>query len=41
MAAAKDLYEDGIKTSMQQWGITDNTAIQNYIKWHINANCLS
>ena len=28
---AKDLYEDGIKTSMQQWGITDNTEIDNYI----------
>ncbi|MEP6681866.1 MAG: SusD/RagB family nutrient-binding outer membrane lipoprotein [Parafilimonas sp.] len=28
---AKDLYEDGIKTSMQQWNITDNTEINNYI----------
>ena len=27
---AKDLYEQGISTSLQQWGITDNTAIQNY-----------
>jgi Susd and RagB outer membrane lipoprotein len=28
---AKDLYEAGITTSMKQWGITDNTAIQNYL----------
>ncbi|HVY73737.1 MAG TPA: SusD/RagB family nutrient-binding outer membrane lipoprotein [Puia sp.] len=27
----QDLYETGITTSLQQWGITDNTAIQNYI----------
>lgn len=29
---AKDLYEQGITTSMQQWGIDDNTTIQNYIQ---------
>lgn len=28
---AKQLYEDGITNSMKQWGITDNTVIQNYI----------
>jgi len=28
---AKELYENGIRNSMIQWGITDNTAIQNYI----------
>jgi hypothetical protein len=28
---AKALYEQGIAISMQQWGITDNTAIQDYI----------
>lgn len=28
---AKELYEAGITTSMNQWGITDNTVIQNYI----------
>jgi hypothetical protein len=27
---AKDLYNMGITTSMQQWGISDNTVIQNY-----------
>lgn len=30
-ATAKELYELGIKTSMNQWGITDDAAIQNYI----------
>jgi hypothetical protein len=25
------LYENGIKNSMAQWGITENTVIQNYI----------
>ena len=30
--SAKDLYEQGITYSMQQWGITDATAISNYIK---------
>ncbi len=30
-SSAKDLYGSGIATSMQQWGISDNTAIQNYI----------
>jgi hypothetical protein len=29
---AQTLYEQGITTSLQQWGVTDNTAIQNYIK---------
>lgn len=29
---AKDLYEDGIALSMQQWGINDAAAIQNYIE---------
>lgn len=28
---AKELYESGIKNSMLQWGITDETVIQNYI----------
>lgn len=28
---AKDLYEAGITTSFNQWGITDATIIQNYI----------
>lgn len=28
---AKELYENGITNSMIQWGITDNTVIQNYI----------
>jgi hypothetical protein len=28
---AQDLYETGIRTSLEQWGITDNTAIQQYI----------
>ena len=28
---ATELYEQGIRVSMEQWGITDNTAIQNYI----------
>jgi len=28
---AKQLYEEGIKTSMEQWGITDATQIGNYI----------
>lgn len=28
---AKDLYEEGIRNSMIQWGITDNSIIQNYI----------
>lgn len=28
---AEDLYENGIKSSMTQWGITDNSVIQNYI----------
>jgi hypothetical protein len=28
---AKTLYENGIKASMAQWGIADNTAINNYI----------
>jgi len=28
---AKDLYETGIRMSMTQWGITDATAITNYI----------
>ena len=30
-ATAQQLYEQGITTSMQQWGITDNPAIQSYI----------
>ncbi|WP_417940478.1 SusD/RagB family nutrient-binding outer membrane lipoprotein [Flavobacterium sp. RS13.1] len=29
--SAKTLYEDGIRLSMQQWGVTDNTAINAYI----------
>jgi hypothetical protein len=29
--AAKDLYEQGITTSLNQWGITDGATIQNYI----------
>jgi hypothetical protein len=28
----QSLYQQGITTSMQQWGITDNTAIQDYIQ---------
>jgi hypothetical protein len=28
---AQNLYQQGIATSLQQWGVTDNTAIQNYI----------
>ncbi|MFT3947757.1 MAG: SusD/RagB family nutrient-binding outer membrane lipoprotein [Agriterribacter sp.] len=28
---AKELYENGIKNSMLQWGITDETTINNYI----------
>lgn len=28
---AQDLYEQGIRTSMQQWRVTDNTLINNYI----------
>lgn len=28
---AKDFYEQGITTSLQQWGVTDNTVIQQYI----------
>ena len=28
---AQELYEQGIRTSLQQWGIADNTAIENYI----------
>ena len=28
---AQELYENGIKNSMAQWGITDNIVIQNYI----------
>ncbi|MEP6949844.1 MAG: SusD/RagB family nutrient-binding outer membrane lipoprotein [Ginsengibacter sp.] len=28
---AQELYEQGIKTSMQQWSITDNTLIDSYI----------
>jgi len=27
----KELYENGIKNSMIQWGVTDETVIQNYI----------
>ncbi len=30
-STAQELYEQGITVSMQQWGITDATAIQNYI----------
>ncbi|MEO8109053.1 MAG: SusD/RagB family nutrient-binding outer membrane lipoprotein [Ginsengibacter sp.] len=30
--SSKDLYEQGISTSLQQWGITDNTVIQNYLQ---------
>ncbi|MBA4166869.1 MAG: SusD/RagB family nutrient-binding outer membrane lipoprotein [Chitinophagaceae bacterium] len=29
--SAKDLYEQGIATSLQQWGITDDAAIQQYV----------
>ncbi len=32
---AQDLYEQGISVSMQEWGITDATAVSNYI--HSNA----
>lgn len=28
---AKELYEQGIQTSMQQWGVSDDAAIRNYI----------
>ncbi len=28
---AKELYEEGIKLSMQQWGVTDASAIQAYL----------
>jgi hypothetical protein len=28
---AQDLYEQGIRISMQQWGVTDNTVIDDYI----------
>ena len=28
---ARDFYEAGIRHSMQQWGITDQTAINDYI----------
>lgn len=28
---AQDLYEQGIRVSLQQWGVTDATAINNYI----------
>ena len=28
---AQELYEQGIATSLSQWGIADNTVIQNYI----------
>ena len=28
---AQQLYEQGITTSMQQWGITDNALINSYI----------
>ena len=28
---AQSLYQQGITNSMIQWGVTDNTAIQNYI----------
>ncbi|MFT4019371.1 MAG: SusD/RagB family nutrient-binding outer membrane lipoprotein [Agriterribacter sp.] len=28
---AKELYENGIKASMAQWGVTDATAVQQYI----------
>lgn len=31
-ATAQQLYEQGIATSMQQWGITDNAAIQAYVQ---------
>ena len=30
-STAQELYEQGIAVSMQQWGITDAAAIQNYI----------
>ncbi len=30
--SAKDLYEEGIATSMRQWGVTSETAIQNYLR---------
>jgi len=28
---AQDLYEQGIRVSLQQWGVTDATVIDNYI----------
>jgi len=28
---AKDMYNQGITYSLAQWGITDNTTVQNYI----------
>jgi hypothetical protein len=28
---AQDLYEQGIRVSLQQWGVTDGTAIDNYV----------
>ncbi len=28
---AQELYEEGIRISMKQWGISDETAIQNYL----------
>ena len=28
---AKDLYNQGITNSLAQWGVTDNTTVQNYI----------
>lgn len=28
---AQSYYEDGIRLSLQQWGVTDNTTINNYI----------
>lgn len=31
-ASAKDLYEQGIAISLQQWGSTDSTTNQNYIQ---------
>lgn len=29
---ARELYEQGIRTSFQQWGISDETVIENYIQ---------
>ncbi|RVT75284.1 SusD/RagB family nutrient-binding outer membrane lipoprotein [Flavobacterium sufflavum] len=31
VGTAKALYEDGIRLSLQQWGVTDNTQINTYI----------